>query len=546
MQNLFNAGSPILHSSLSGRAYFSRITIVVPPSWPEEKCSHSITTPTGNTPYKATDLLISPGTGLAGSTPYTVQSKQCGEQGEKIIFPEHFFTAWNTTSTRWGQPAKLLVKEWAKYRYGVFDEFGFSGDRFYPNYFKSGGSIYPTGTTNAMLTGTWISKNGSSLCDPTADQCYFRPEGPNTQVTCSLNYVPFLPTVTGWCDKAHAKSEIGPGKHNVLCQGRSVPDVIFAHSDFKTRTQRSVRLSQELVPVFDIVRQPLPKYVLLIETSRAMSGVWKWVRKATQNLIKYELPDNTEVAIVTFNSEAAVTHNLTPLTSERVRARLADTIPDSHNRLSRTDDRCVICAVKVAMDQVLRNREAGGHLIILTRGDKRTLSEDDEEILSEYDKYYNVRVSSVLLPMTGEAPLSYYNTIATHSGGRSRSLDLSASKMETLAALIDSLVEIVGVDTPDPSDLPVTVHHQAITRSQSWSSEGQFSIDRMLGRDTVFGVFVEDGEDHQIKSVKFTDEEGSVFGPYTKMSSIWDGVNLKTINFPIGEKTPFDEVRYIS
>eukprot|EP00090_Calanus_glacialis_P046038 TRINITY_DN8846_c0_g1_i15.p1 TRINITY_DN8846_c0_g1~~TRINITY_DN8846_c0_g1_i15.p1 ORF type:complete len:761 (-),score=183.82 TRINITY_DN8846_c0_g1_i15:95-2296(-) len=143
--------------------------------------------------------------------------------------------------------------------------------------------------------------------------------------------------------------------------------------------------------------------------------------------------------------------------------------------------------------------------------------------------------------MSGQAPLSYYNTIATHSGGRSRSLDLSASKMETLAALIDSLVEIIGVDTPDPSDLPVTVHHQAITRSQSWSSEGQFFIDKMLGRDTVFGIFVEDDEDHQIKSVKFTDEEGSVFGPYTKMSSIRDGINFKTINFPLGEKTPFDE-----
>ena len=65
----------------------------------------------------------------------------------------------------------------------------------------------------------------------------------------------------------------------------------------------------------------------------------------------------------------------------------------------------------------------------------------------------------------------------------------------------------------------------------------------MLGKGTVFGIFVEDDEDHQIKSVKFTDEDGSVFGPYTKMSSMLDGINLKTINFPIGVKPPFDEVR---
>jgi hypothetical protein len=31
------------------------------------------------------------------------------------------------TSETWGNPAKLFVHEWAKLRYGVFDEFGFSG-----------------------------------------------------------------------------------------------------------------------------------------------------------------------------------------------------------------------------------------------------------------------------------------------------------------------------------------------------------------------------------------------------------------------------------
>merc|ERR1719317_1313061 len=381
----------------------------------------------------------------------------------------------------------------------------------------------------------------TSLCDPTVEQCYFRPEGPNTHITCSLGYVPLLPSVTGWCDLHHVRHQVGPGKHAVLCGGRSVPDVIFSHQDFKTRTQRSARENHDIPPVFDIVRQLLPKYVLLIETSRAMSGVWKWVRKACQNLMKYELPDNTEVAIVTFNSEGVVGHNLTLLTSEKVRSRLADTIPDSPHRLSRTNVNCVICGVKVAMDQVLRNREDGGHLIILTSGDKRSMAEDDKEILTEYSKYYNIRVSSILLPAPSEAPLVYYNTIATQSGGRSRSLYLTDSKMETLSGMIDSLVEIIGVDTPHPGDLPVTVHHQAITRSSSWSSEGQFIMDTMLGRDTVFGILVEDDENHQIKSVKFTDEEGSVFGPYTKMSSTLDGINLKTINFPLGSKSPLDE-----
>ena len=37
---------------------------------------------------------------------------------------------------------------------------------------------------------------------------------------------------------------------------------------------------------FDVVRVPQPKYVLVIETSARLAGVWQWVRKAIVNLIR--------------------------------------------------------------------------------------------------------------------------------------------------------------------------------------------------------------------------------------------------------------------
>ena len=70
-------------------------------------------------------------------------------------------------------------------------------------------------------------------------------------------------------------------------------------------------------------------------------------------------------------------------------------------------------------------------------------------------------------------------------------------------------------------------------------------IDSMLGRDSLFGVLVEDDENHHIKSVTFTDHQGAVFGPFTKMSSQLDDINLKTINFPVGLRPPFDEVSHL-
>ena len=44
-------------------------------------------------------------------------------------------------------------------RYGIFDEFGFAGDAVYPNYFRVGGNILPTGTSNEPVVGTWKNAN---------------------------------------------------------------------------------------------------------------------------------------------------------------------------------------------------------------------------------------------------------------------------------------------------------------------------------------------------------------------------------------------------
>ena len=184
----------------------------------------------------------------------------------------------------------ILVSEWSKYRYGVFSETGSPGDKLYPNYFHSHGNIYPTGPSNTVLTGSWRYANSSTGCDPTVDTCHYHLEGANTGVTCSLNNVPELETVTGWCsdqETAHA----GPSMQSVLCSGRSVRQVISQHHDFSGHStgQDTNPIAQPLVSTqvqFDIVRVPGPKYVLVIETSARMVSVWQWVRKAIVNLLR--------------------------------------------------------------------------------------------------------------------------------------------------------------------------------------------------------------------------------------------------------------------
>jgi hypothetical protein len=87
------------------------------------------------------------------------------------------------------------------------------------------------------------------------------------------------------------------------------------------------------------------------------------------------------------------------------------------------------------------------------------------------------------------------------------------------------------------------VHEKLVKLSDvESSSEGTFRIDSSVGQNTMFGIYVADEEDHLIKSVSFTDSRGIHYGPYTSMSSLYDIINLKVINYPLRAGPPFDEV----
>ncbi len=99
--------------------------------------------------------------------------------------------------------------------------------------------------------------------------------------------------------------------------------------------------------------------------------------------------------------------------------------------------------------------------------------------------------------------------------------------------------------TSGPTTPPIIVHENLIEMNGYSSSTGHFIVDETLGRDTRFGIYVDDEEDHLIRSVTFTDTKGIIYGPYTSMSSLYDIINLKTVNFPVGEAPPFDDVSIV-
>ena len=153
-----------------------------------------------------------------------------------------------------------------------------------------------------------FNEKDKRICDPQNDKnCQYVLTGSNDQVKCSLGSLHFLPSVKGFCS-SDKLTGIGPTKHNVLCKGESALEVILDHDDFLQINQGRFQSNDkdesklQIYPEITVVRQPETKYVLIMETTNSMDygNQWKWINKAAQKFIRYDLPLHSNLAIVSF------------------------------------------------------------------------------------------------------------------------------------------------------------------------------------------------------------------------------------------------------
>lgn len=101
---------------------------MLPQNWPDTCVGHqrSIVSSQGETP----DVHVGLPHPVYGDALWTQQSQGCGRPGDAIHASHRLFQ----------EPRDLgkeLTKQWAKYRYGVFDEVGYAGDAVYPSCYAS-------------------------------------------------------------------------------------------------------------------------------------------------------------------------------------------------------------------------------------------------------------------------------------------------------------------------------------------------------------------------------------------------------------------------
>ncbi|CAG0880619.1 unnamed protein product [Cyprideis torosa] len=242
-EKLMFESSKLLFEATNRRAYFKSVYVLLPATWEPSQCSldpnivanapHTATYDASNirvstydasnirvSTYDASNIRVTPGDGVHPG-PYTLQSKGCGEPGEYISLSASFLK--NSNASR--NEARLMVREWAKFRYGVFDEVGYHHDPMYPEFYTdyvSDGSTAqrPTACTDLPLAGE-RNCHGS--------MCSFKPD-PNANVHSSLMSFPQLTKAHEFCNDSTHNAD-APTKQNLFCEGRSTWDVISTHND---------------------------------------------------------------------------------------------------------------------------------------------------------------------------------------------------------------------------------------------------------------------------------------------------------------------------
>lgn len=137
------SASQFLFTALDGRAYIGNVIVMLPAEW-SGNCLPKNRTLVASSGERS-DLTIGPAHPIHRDAVWTQQSGGCGEAGDQIFG--------SYAALRRATVGRELVREWAKYRYGVFDEIGFANDAIYPQCYRAAERMQPTGCSDAAIAG---------------------------------------------------------------------------------------------------------------------------------------------------------------------------------------------------------------------------------------------------------------------------------------------------------------------------------------------------------------------------------------------------------
>ncbi|XP_050712037.1 calcium-activated chloride channel regulator 1-like isoform X2 [Eriocheir sinensis] len=398
------------------RLYVAEVTILLPITWRNTQQYQEATTET----YLNSKVRVLPPNPIYGDQPFTVQPGGCGEPGLYLHLTPRYLGD-GDVACRWGDKGKALMREWARLRWGVFEEHGYKSDPVFPAYYWHAAGVQdeprlvPNHCTDEPVLGKFVKSNTSKECQMTKEdeECHFEPQYLQN-ATSSLMGNHHLSSVHSFCDSAErTHNNIAPTRHNLKC-GQPVWDVMNLHRDFMGNS--TVANEFPVAPRFTVVREVAAKYVVALETTPVVLGSTgrKMLTQVTAGLrhwLREEVANESYVGVVEFGIMDNLKKSLTRVGNSSRDALLATL--DSQEQIPGKP--CYICALRYAMQILGRNRN-NSVILLVASGQEPYERAHSEDILEEI-KINRIRL--LCLVFSEDGPGSEHLREATsRTGGR--------------------------------------------------------------------------------------------------------------------------------
>jgi len=120
-----------------------------------------------------------------------------------------------------------LTREWAKFRYGVFDEIGYNSDPVYPQcYYGNRPTAETTGCSDREIVNVCGDGEGSASEYNTTKLIH-------SEASTSILFAATAKSAKFCDEKTH--NAFAPTKQNRICDRKSAMEVILKHRDFADR-----------------------------------------------------------------------------------------------------------------------------------------------------------------------------------------------------------------------------------------------------------------------------------------------------------------------
>ncbi|XP_069988957.1 calcium-activated chloride channel regulator 4A [Penaeus vannamei] len=518
--------STVLFTATRKRAYFRDVKILLPKTWTNTPYDEAAL----NENFEDSEIRVDARNVVYGDQPYTDQPGGCGVPGRYIHLTPEYLTD-DSAAAWWGPRNKTLVHEWAKLRWGVFDEIGYPHDPTFPLFYWNTqitadgieDVVIPNYCANRELTGELkdiVSRGGCSFKSGFPDEnCRFLPSE-DQDATSSLMAYYYLNSIVEFCDSASdekfSHNDLAPNRHNLMCDSRSVWDVISQHSDFANGANPPTNAATPTTVT--VLRQEEAKFCLVLDYSRSMdtSQRIEKLQRTAQRWILHEVAQGSFVGIVKFWGTAKMTSNVTEITDQASRQDLANLI--DRNLGASTS---IGAGLSLAVNQVLVGQK-NPVIVLVTDGaenKKPYISDVRDRVISS-----GARVVTIAF---GEAADPNLESLAEATGGKSFTVVDADDGGMLDDAFLGSLTYQPGEKL---TDTKVQIYEYDYEGKQTLLNE-TFSVDASVGRDLEFRLDASDAS-HVTSAPVLVRPNGTEVGG----ASLDAGISMWTISVPLAEE----------